>query len=92
MAYETTRDRVETYFRRTATRTWEQLTSDAPVSRIRETVRLAARSLTIKRKILEQFTGKNLYPYSSFYIRDVKERTGLYWTNHFSTIGIIGMN
>ena len=39
MAYETTRDRVETYFDRTATRTWEQLTSDAPVSRIRETVR-----------------------------------------------------
>ena len=34
-----TRDRVETYFDRTATRTWERLTSDAPVSRIRETVR-----------------------------------------------------
>ncbi len=34
-----TRDRVEHYFDRTATRTWERLTSDAPVSRIRETVR-----------------------------------------------------
>lgn len=34
-----TRDRVETYFDRTATRTWDRLTSDAPVSRIRETVR-----------------------------------------------------
>lgn len=34
-----TRDRVETYFDKTATRTWERLTSDAPVSRIRETVR-----------------------------------------------------
>ncbi|MFD1342160.1 magnesium protoporphyrin IX methyltransferase [Litorisediminicola beolgyonensis] len=39
MSYELTRSRVETYFDRTATRTWERLTSDAPVSRIRETVR-----------------------------------------------------
>ncbi|MEO1537578.1 MAG: magnesium protoporphyrin IX methyltransferase [Pseudomonadota bacterium] len=37
--YAATRSRVETYFDRTATRTWEQLTSDAPVSKIRETVR-----------------------------------------------------
>lgn len=39
MTYEITRDRVETYFDRTATKVWERLTSDAPVSRIRETVR-----------------------------------------------------
>jgi len=39
MSYEATRSRVETYFDKTATRTWERLTSDAPVSRIRETVR-----------------------------------------------------
>lgn len=38
-AYASTRDRVETYFDRTATKTWEQLTSDAPVSGIRATVR-----------------------------------------------------
>ena len=37
--YLATRDRVEGYFDRTATATWERLTSDAPVSRIRETVR-----------------------------------------------------
>lgn len=37
--YSVARDRVETYFDRTATRTWERLTSDAPVSRIRATVR-----------------------------------------------------
>lgn len=37
--YATTRDRVETYFDRTATEAWERLTSDAPVSRIRQTVR-----------------------------------------------------
>ena len=37
--YAATRARVETYFDKTATRTWERLTSDAPVSRIRQTVR-----------------------------------------------------
>ena len=39
MSYEATRQRLETYFDRTASRTWEALTSDAPVSRIRQTVR-----------------------------------------------------
>ncbi|MFZ5963562.1 magnesium protoporphyrin IX methyltransferase [Thalassococcus sp. BH17M4-6] len=39
MSYDATRQRVEHYFDRTATRAWERLTSDAPVSRIRETVR-----------------------------------------------------
>jgi magnesium-protoporphyrin O-methyltransferase len=38
-SYTQTRDRVEDYFDRTATRTWERLTSDAPVSKIRQTVR-----------------------------------------------------
>ena len=37
--YEATRSRVEAYFDRSATKTWERLTSDAPVSRIRQTVR-----------------------------------------------------
>ena len=37
--YDQTRARVEDYFDRSATKTWERLTSDAPVSRIRETVR-----------------------------------------------------
>ncbi len=37
--YIDTRDRLEDYFDRTAVRAWERLTSDAPVSRIRQTVR-----------------------------------------------------
>ncbi len=52
----------------------------------------AKESLEIKRKILEKFTEKNLYPYSKFYLRNMKERFGEYWKNHFSTIGLIGMN
>jgi magnesium-protoporphyrin O-methyltransferase len=38
-AYDQTLARVETYFDKTATKTWERLTSDAPVSKVRETVR-----------------------------------------------------
>lgn len=61
-------------------------------SRLKDNVQLAIKSLTIKRKILEKFTDKNLYPYSMYYLREIKNRSGLYWKNHFSTIGIIGMN
>lgn len=37
--YEATRGQVEQYFDRSATQVWDRLTSDAPVSRIRQTVR-----------------------------------------------------
>ncbi|MBN2554738.1 MAG: ribonucleoside triphosphate reductase [Anaerolineales bacterium] len=49
-------------------------------------------SLEIKRKTLEQFTSQGLYPYSQHYLDSVYARTGAYWSNHFSTIGLIGMN
>jgi len=48
--------------------------------------------LEIKRKILEGMTEKNLYPYTKHYLSSVKEAYGKYWTNHFSTIGLVGMN
>ncbi len=60
--------------------------------RLERMLGLAKESLGIKRKILETFTEKNLYPYSKFYLREIKEGSGLYWKNHFSTFGIIGMN
>jgi ribonucleoside-triphosphate reductase len=60
--------------------------------RLGQMVDLAAKSLDIKRKVLERFTDNNLYPYSKFYLREIKEGSGRYWKNHFSTIGIIGMN
>ena len=60
--------------------------------RLNKMITLAENSLSIKRKILENFTEKDLYPYSKFYLRDIKNGTGLYWKNHFSTIGIVGMN
>lgn len=65
---------------------------EAYFSRLKHQAQLAASSLRVKRKILEDQTEKGLYPYSSHYLRSVKERTGYYWNNHFNTIGIIGMN
>jgi len=59
---------------------------------LKKHIMTSVESLTIKRKVLEQFTENNLYPYSKFYLRAVKEASGIYWKNHFSTIGIIGMN
>ncbi|MGA2800498.1 MAG: ribonucleoside triphosphate reductase [Candidatus Micrarchaeaceae archaeon] len=53
---------------------------------------LAMQSLEIKRKVVERFTDADLYPYTKFYLRDIKTRFGEYWKNHFSTIGIVGMN
>jgi len=53
---------------------------------------LAKESLEIKRKTLENFTEKGLYPYSKHFLANMKLQRGEYWSNHFSTIGIIGMN
>jgi ribonucleoside-triphosphate reductase len=60
--------------------------------RLEKLMILAKDSLEIKRKVLERFTDDNLYPYSKFYLRAAKERFDCYWKNHFSTIGLIGMN
>ena len=53
---------------------------------------VAKTSLEIKRKIIEEQSEQNLYPYSVNNLRDIKRRTGEYWSNHFNTIGIVGMN
>jgi ribonucleoside-triphosphate reductase len=53
---------------------------------------LAKESLEIKRKALDNFTEKGLYPYSRHYLEDMKKMRNTYFGNHFSTIGICGMN
>ena len=53
---------------------------------------LAKESLEIKRKALDNFMEKGLYPYSKFYLASVKKIRNSYLGNHFSTIGLIGMN
>jgi ribonucleoside-triphosphate reductase len=65
---------------------------DEFLERLGRLIDVAAESLEIKRKVLESFTENNLYPYTKFYLTDMKEKFGEYWKNHFSTIGIVGMN
>lgn len=59
---------------------------------LKQRMDVAKTSLEEKRKIIEQLTDKDLYPYTKYYLRDIKKRFGVYWKNHFSTIGLIGMN
>lgn len=65
---------------------------DAFHARLADLMRMAAESLEIKRKQLERLTNDGLYPYSRFYLSGIRERSGRYWDNHFSTIGLLGMN
>ncbi len=59
---------------------------------LKEVMDLAKESLEIKRKTLENFMEKGLYPYSKYYLAEIKKMRGNYWDNHFSTIGLVGMN
>ena len=61
-------------------------------NRLSKMMDLAKESLEIKRKTIENFTEKGLYPYSKHFLSSIKLQRGTYWGNHFSTIGIIGMN
>jgi len=60
--------------------------------RLDRLMQLAKNSLEIKRRILEKFTEQGLYPYTKYYLRNIKKRFGAYWKNHFSTIGLVGLN
>jgi len=62
------------------------------IARLDRLMELAKESLEIKRKAIERFTEAGLYPYSRFYLRNVHQRFGQYWKNHFATIGLLGMN
>jgi len=60
--------------------------------RLEKLMDLAKESLEIKRKALENFMEKGLYPYSRHYLDGVKKMRDSYLGNHFSTIGLLGMN
>jgi ribonucleoside-triphosphate reductase len=45
---------------------------------------LARESLEIKRKVITRLMDQGLFPYTQRYLRN--------WDNHFSTIGLVGMN
>ncbi|MBZ9572299.1 ribonucleoside triphosphate reductase [Patescibacteria group bacterium] len=60
--------------------------------RLTKIMDLAKESLEIKRKTLENFMEKGLYPYSRYYLQSTKKMRNQYYGNHFSTIGLVGMN
>lgn len=60
--------------------------------RLEKVMNLAKESLVQKREVLERFTKGGLYPYSRFYLEPVYVKSRAYWSNHFSTIGLNGMN
>ncbi len=45
---------------------------------------IAKRSLIVKREIIQKLNDKGFFPYTSKYLKD--------FNNHFSTIGLVGMN
>jgi anaerobic ribonucleoside-triphosphate reductase len=67
-------------------------TEEAFIASLERLMFTAKESLETKRKVLENFTDRNLYPYTKYYLRDVKRRFDEYWKNHFATIGLVGMN
>jgi len=67
-------------------------TEDEFIEHLDRLMVIAKESLETKRKVLEKFTDGNLYPYTKYYLRDIKKRFDEYWKNHFSTIGLVGMN
>jgi len=60
--------------------------------RVRELMEIAKEICETKRKVLERYMEAGLYPYSKFYLQSVKDAHGEYFKNHFSTIGLNGMN
>lgn len=59
---------------------------------LKQKMDIAKESLEEKRKVIEHLTENGLYPYTKYYLRDIKKRFNKYWKNHFSTIGLIGAN
>jgi anaerobic ribonucleoside-triphosphate reductase len=60
--------------------------------RLERMMELSKISLEIKRKVLDDFMEKGLYPYSRHYLESIKKMRNSAWSNHFSTIGLVGMN
>lgn len=61
-------------------------------NRLTHLMEMGKNSLELKRKVIERYTEQGLYPYSKYYLRHLYKKNKAYWNNHFSTIGIVGMN
>ena len=71
---------------------YETKTEEAYFKRLDQLMDLAKDSLIIKTNYIEKMTEEGLYPYLKHYLAGVKADTGRYWSNHFLTIGLLGLN
>jgi len=67
-------------------------TKEEYFDRLGKTMDIAKNSLEMKRKIIEKMADKGLYPYTKYYLVETKKQFNKYFINHFSTIGLVGMN
>ncbi|VEU20009.1 DEKNAAC100536 [Brettanomyces naardenensis] len=65
-------------------------TEDTFLEILDDTLRVTKDSLEIKRKVIDEH--RELYPYAAHYLDSIYQRTGSCWSNHFNTVGVIGMN
>lgn len=67
-------------------------TKEGFFKKVVQLMEIAKAALEVKRKVIERYTERGLYPYSKHYLRSIKQARGGYWVNHFSTIGVNGFN
>jgi len=67
-------------------------TKEEYFDRLGKAMDIAKDSLETKRKTIEKMADKGLYPYIKYYLSKTKKHFGGYYKNHFSTIGLVGMN
>jgi len=63
---------------------YQSATEDEFFTRLNHMMDIAARSLKIKREVISRLLEEGLYPYTKRYLGS--------FDNHFSTIGLVGMN
>ena len=62
------------------------------LEKVDELMDAAKEVLLTKREFLERMTERGLYPYAKYYLRSIKDMEDQYWSHHFNTIGLLGMN
>jgi len=71
---------------------YQSKSDDEYFERLGDLMDTARESLTYKRKLVNRMTDGGMYPYTKYWLQSIKDGFGTYWKNHFSTIGLVGMN
>ena len=60
--------------------------------KLEKLIHLASKALEIKRAEIEKMTEIGMYPFAQNMLESVKQKNNKYWSNHFSTVGLLGMH